>query len=361
MEKAIAATTLYDKVLGCLVGSALGDAMGTATEMMTFEKIEEMFGWIGGLVPTGDSADSARFSPGNPAGVYSDDTRLKHLTCEAILRKGGRITADDLAAVWLEMMAGWYYTPVVNSYHKVFAGDARPREAGRGSMASNSSAMSISPIGIVNACDPGQAAQDAYDVAGLVHEGYARDAACAVASAVASAFVPSATVDSILHDATAFLYQRSQITTRIHQALELAAGANDYLEFRRKYYELMLLPWPQSGLGSDSPPPPGFYDTAEPRETVPVALAIFRLSNGDWRKSVEFAANFGRDSDTIGAIVGAIAGAYDGTKSIPQEWIVLVNERNQQDQQQLALRMTETVLNNEALVRQRLDMLAALR
>ena len=51
--------------------------------------------------------------------TYTDDTRLKHLFYEAIIRKGGRITADDLAETWLELMKGWYYTPVLNAYFKL--------------------------------------------------------------------------------------------------------------------------------------------------------------------------------------------------------------------------------------------------
>ena len=353
-------SVLYDKILGCLAGSALGDAIGGATEMMSYQKIEELFGWVDQPLPSGDTLETARFDPGRPAGVITDDTQLKQLLCEAIIRRGGRVTADDWADVWLEQMAGWFYTPVVNAYHKLFTGDVRPRDAGRGCMASNSSAMSISPVGIINACQPAQAAQDAYDVASLIHEGYARDGACAVAAAVAAAFQPQATVDSVLQAATAYLYPKGQIKRRIEQALDLARKTGEYRAFRQVFYEQMLLPYPQNAMVARTPPPEGFFDTAEPRETVPTALALFLLAEGRWRPAVEYAANFGRDADTIGAIAGAIAGAFEGANAIPAEWISLINRMNPTNQYELADQMEQAVRQNMASIRKHLEALEAL-
>ncbi len=88
---------LFKKTYGALAGGALGDAMGHPTEMMLYPTVERLYGWIDGLRGTGTEA---RFSPNMPAGTYTDDTQLKHLFCEAIIRKGGRITADDLAETW---------------------------------------------------------------------------------------------------------------------------------------------------------------------------------------------------------------------------------------------------------------------
>jgi ADP-ribosylglycohydrolase len=360
MAKLDKGSVLYDKILGCLAGGALGDAMGATTEMMTYQKIEELFGWVDRPLPSGRTPDTARFSPGRPAGVYTDDTQLKHLVCEAIIRKNGRVTADDLAATWLERMQGWFYTPVVNAYHKVYAGDARPREAGHGCMASNSSAMSISPIGIINACNPTQAAQDAYDVASLIHEGYARDGACAVAAAVAAAFCPDATTESILQAATDVLYPKGEMKARIQQALDLAQRTGEYKAFRRLFYEEMLLPFPQNALVSGSLPPPGFYDTADPRETIPTAMALVFLADGDWRRAVEYAANFGRDADTTGTIVGAITGALKGAHTIPPEWIDLLNRVNPVNQYTLAHQIGDALVHTMDSMHTHLQMLHTL-
>lgn len=351
---------LFDAVYGCLVGGAIGDAMGGVTEMMTYEHIDRTFGWIDSLQPRGTTAQTARFEPGARAGQVTDDTRLRNLLCSAIIGARGRITADEWAQTWLDHMEGWFYIPVVNAFFKVFLKAASPREAGRGNMGSNSTAMSIAPIGLVNACDPRQAAWDAYNVAGLVHEGYAREAACAVAAAVAEAVRPEATVDSIIEAACRFLPAGNDIGWRIEQAVRLARSSGSYQAFRRAFYETMLLPWPQQGLVSGSRPPEGFSDTAEPRETVPAVFALLDIAEGAFDRSVVFATNFGRDADTLASIVGSIAGAYRGARSIPPGWIEIVEASNPVSQRELAERLCEAILHELTAARRRLCELEAL-
>ncbi len=326
---------LSDKIYGCLLGGAIGDAMGGVTEMMHYRHIETVFGTVQTVLPRGAAATTARFEPGAPAGQVTDDTRLRNLLCSAIIRAGGRVTADDWASTWLTDMDGWFFTPVVNAYHKVFMKDASPREAGRGSMGSNSTAMSIAPVGLVNACDPRQAALDAYNVAGLVHEGYARDAACAVAAAVAEATRPDATVDAIIQSACGYLAAGNDIGWRIQEAVALARSTGRYEDFRQAYYETKLLPWPQNGLHG-SRPPEGFYDTAEPRETIPAMFALFALGDGRFKPCLVYAVNFGRDADTLASILGSVSGALCGARDIPNEWIERVEANNPVRQRTLA-------------------------
>jgi ADP-ribosylglycohydrolase len=59
-------------------------------------------------------------------------------------------------------------------------------------------------------------------------------------------------------------------------------------------------------------------------EAVAEAFAVFRLVNGDFRRGIIYAGNWGRDSDTIAAIVGALCGATHGRSGIPPEWIAKV-------------------------------------
>jgi ADP-ribosylglycohydrolase len=53
---------------------------------------------------------------------------------------------------------------------------------------------------------------------------------------------------------------------------------------------------------------------------VPAALAAF-LINADFQDTVLTAVNCGGDTDTIGAMAGALAGAYYGYSSIPSAWL----------------------------------------
>lgn len=54
--------------------------------------------------------------------------------------------------------------------------------------------------------------------------------------------------------------------------------------------------------------------------TVPVAIYCWLRHRHDFRTAVESAITLGGDTDTVGAIVGALAGATLGPEAIPQEW-----------------------------------------
>jgi len=56
-------------------------------------------------------------------------------------------------------------------------------------------------------------------------------------------------------------------------------------------------------------------------EAVSQAFGVLKLANKSFREGVILAGNFGRDADTIGAIIGAVLGAKYGAKAIPDAWI----------------------------------------
>jgi hypothetical protein len=61
------------------------------------------------------------------------------------------------------------------------------------------------------------------------------------------------------------------------------------------------------------------YKAAVP-EAVAQAFSLLLLGHQNFRPGVVLAGNFGRDADTIGAIVGAVLGAKFGAKAIPEKW-----------------------------------------
>jgi ADP-ribosylglycohydrolase len=171
--------------------------------------------------------------------------------------------------------------------------------------------MAIAPVGIVNACRPQQAAQQAYRIASLIHVydvGFCQDAAAAIAAAVAEAFKADATVESILDAAVTYLEPISgrMMKDLIGKAVNLARRYKDFKKFRSTVYEqadAFFLPI-----------------TCDSRETAPLALALFSLSGGDFEKAVTYGANFGRDADTIACMLGGIAGALAGADGIKPAW-----------------------------------------
>jgi ADP-ribosylglycohydrolase len=309
-------SSLLDKVLGCLLGGVVGDAMGTPTEKLSHDEVHKRFGWV------------QTFS-----GDGTDDSLLKHILCETLERTGGHATADAWAEDWLRhrqtfIESSLFFAPVISTFWKLNAEQIQPREAGAGNMASSSSAMCISPIGIVNAGNPRQAALETFEVASLIHHNFCRDGACAMAAAVAQAFAPGADVESVLRAASDHLPPVSAQGMRmaLQSTLALARASQGYEDFRARYYAAIN-------------PRQHFTDS---RETVPLALALVWLANGNTQKAVEYGANFGRDADTVASMAGAVAGALDGAHALPQAWIDTLGA-TVDAQRALANRMTQLV------------------
>jgi hypothetical protein len=55
-------------------------------------------------------------------------------------------------------------------------------------------------------------------------------------------------------------------------------------------------------------------------EAVPIAFAVLLAAGGNFQRAVPAAIRMGRDADTIGAIVGSLAGAWQGAEAIPVDW-----------------------------------------
>ncbi len=59
-------------------------------------------------------------------------------------------------------------------------------------------------------------------------------------------------------------------------------------------------------------------------EAIPQIYSLFRLTEGDFRRGMFWACNFGRDADTLGAVIGAMSGAMHGISVIPPSWVQAV-------------------------------------
>ncbi len=317
-------TLLYSKALGCLMGGLIGDAIGAPTEGKHYRDIETQFGWVDDFSSDG-----------------TDDTVMKNLLAEALVRTGGHATMDDWAEVWLDhwdaifgSKQAKFFVSVIHTAHKLKQ-HAVPRMAALGNMPSSSSAMCISPVGIVNACNPLQAARQAYDLAGLIHThdvGYCQDGAASMAAAVAEAMSPDASMESILGAASRVIVRISgqEMRDRITAAVELARDKADYEAFREGVYadpERFF-----RRIGCDS------------LETVPLALALFYLADGNVEQCVTYSANFGRDADTIASMCGAIAGAFRGVRAIKGDWVTKAQRVTTVDQASLAARLAQVAI-----------------
>ena len=77
------------------------------------------------------------------------------------------------------------------------------------------------------------------------------------------------------------------------------------------------------------------------RETVPATLALVRLARGEPALTLCYAANFGRDTDTIACMAGSIAGALAGATALPPVWLAKITRNAGRDQRELAQTLVE--------------------
>jgi len=87
-----------DRFLGCLLGGAVGDALGMPTEGYTNQEIASRFGRVQDMQP----APEGHFHSGLLAGQFTDDTEETLLLAESLIESGG-FSAD----LFVEKLAAW--------------------------------------------------------------------------------------------------------------------------------------------------------------------------------------------------------------------------------------------------------------
>jgi ADP-ribosylglycohydrolase len=311
-------TRLVDKAHGCLLGGLIGDAMGTPSEGLEPVDIARRFGWIDDFEGDG-----------------TDDSIMKYLLADALIASDGYANADDWAAQWLRQQdqiggdkADRFFASVLHAAAKLRYGVV-PRRVALGHMPSSTAAMSIAPVGIVNAGHPQAASAQAQEIASLVHvdeAGFCQDGAVAIAACVAAAMAPNSSLERVLAAATTHIkpWSGSEMIELINAALTLARETGDYAAFRTRFHAQFRRP-----IACDS------------RETIPACLALVQLGAGDLPKTLCYAANFGRDTDTIACMAGSIAGALAGTSGVPEDWQAKVARNASRDQQKTAHALVE--------------------
>jgi ADP-ribosylglycohydrolase len=117
---------------------------------------------------------------------------------------------------------------------------------------------------------------------------------------------------------------------RIERAVQLARQAGDYHAFREAVYAQRERYFCRI--------------TCDSRETIPLTLALFWLAEGKLERCVTYAANLGRDADTIGTMCGAIAGALGGVEGIRSDWVDKAQNVSSTDQQELAGKLASVAI-----------------
>lgn len=354
----------YDKVLGALVGSAIGDAMGASTEMWHRTDIQLNYGYIIGLTPAvREQSPEGTWEHNLMAGATTDDTRWKSLMVDYF-----KTTQQELSpANFAEYIVTYYTTLTKALANKDLQGSTDAldeqmekidwiKEWARVAMAYNKDNTSYlqaqhrfyggemscagqlySPmIGLITN-SPLEAYQKAYDLS-LFDIGYAKDIS-ALVSAMTQMALHTTELDSIMN-VPKFIdpmgYADSRLVGRIPYTI--LDGAQKHIRRINKLMRvdsvivkdsfLFKVPKGYKGSKKDWVRQEMVYQLLEKDERTiafhsaeiwQILVTALEFGNGDFEKTMQFIVNYGRDNDTVAAVAGMILGAKLGYSNLPVE------------------------------------------
>ena len=317
----------FSRAYGALAGLALGDALGMPTQAMSPAQIRSVYGRITGLV---DGDASQPYASGMPAGSVTDDTEQALLVASLLVRgrgsSSGRVALD--AGEFAHALLDWEDSMIERgsldllgpstkaALERVRAGEDPLSVGGAGT--TNGAAMRVTPIGIaVSTADPEAFADAVWSSCQVTHatrQGF--QSAALVAAAVSMGIdwdTPSAS------DMTALLWKA---LTYVDSLPERGAWTPDpdVVAATRRAMQLVANPASSSleclveQVGT----------SVASAQAIPMAFAL--LARDPSPRALLDAANIGGDTDTIGAIAGAILGAALGVEVLPADSLSMIEE-----------------------------------
>lgn len=313
---------------GCMLGGAVGDALGAPVEFITLEAIRSRYG-PGGVTGMEDILESE-----GEVARFTDDTQMALFTAEGLLRANSRMNDRGLCnvpSVIRRSYVRWLHTQGVAPRFKDpdgFQWDSgwlitvRGLHARRAPGNTCLSALSGSDYGTVerpiNDSKGCGGVMRVAPVGLLADMGVAFDLGCQAAalthghpSGYLSAGCLAMTIAAIIEGDTLEDAIRTSLTE-----LKLHPGHQECLEHIERALALAAGP---------EPPAPEAVERLGAGWVAEEALAISlycSLAAGDeFAKGVLLAVNHGGDSDSTGAITGNILGALLGKASVPGDWL----------------------------------------
>ena len=331
-SKKVPETKLFKKIHGCIAAGSCGNSMGEIMEGDTVDERIEKFGWVEELLPVvKESHSNTRWNPADvslghplvyhghtrPAGTTEDGEERYRMLCTAIIEKGGRIDIMDLAKIWVRDIKpdkfGWLVGPQDQIIYYSLKAGVPPWEVG--CFASwpgfYGTVKMIGAIGIVNACNPAMAAQDAFELGRIkdrrgVPANYALEICAAHSAAVAESLRPGASVKSVIDTACSYLSQSP--LKDVERALDWAANCDSVEEYGRlfdkEYYNRPV---------------------SKADEIFAASMGLLTMAKGNPREAIILAVNSGRDTDCRAHTAGSLSGALSGIDAVPADWVQTVD------------------------------------
>jgi ADP-ribosyl-[dinitrogen reductase] hydrolase len=275
-----------DRFLGCLLGLAAGDAVGTTVEFSTRGSFEPVTGINGG-------------GPFNlQPGQWTDDTSMTLCIAASLLETGGFDARDQMERYWRWLEQGYMSSTdscfdIGDTVYKAiqrfvesddpFSGSTHPQTAGNGCI------MRLAPVPMFYAKDHDAAVNYSAESSRTTHGAAECLDACRLLGSQLVRALSGASRDELLFDNA-----RLELTEPKIQ--ELAAGS-----YQNKTEQEIR-------------------GTGYVVESLEASLWCF-LNTENYRDAVLKATNLGDDADTTAAITGQLAGAFYGVDAIPSDWL----------------------------------------
>jgi ADP-ribosyl-[dinitrogen reductase] hydrolase len=301
--------TPSERYRGCLIGLAVGDAVGTTVE----------FKPRGSFAPVKDMAGGGPFSL--PAGAWTDDTSMALCLATSLVEKRGFDALDQMQR-YLRWREDGYLSSIGRCFDignattaalsrfkhsgDPYSGADDPHSAGNGSI------MRLAPVSMFFAGDPQAAITYAVESSRTTHAAQECLDACRLFAAILLAALAGADKGTVLFGPHAVLAEGAALGPKLQVIAEGAYRSKDAQQIRGSGYVV---------------------------DSLEAALwSFWRTEN--FRDAILTAVNLGDDADTTAAVCGQIAGAFYGESGIPGHWrkqLVMLEEiRALADQLQIA-------------------------
>jgi len=282
------------RFIGCMVGSAVGDALGASFEGLWINKLNiEEFSFHG---------------------RWTDDTHMMIGVAESIIaNKGfnGKHMTQTFIKNWEKEPWRGYGPGPPRVFRMIKSGTewneaAKQLYSGMGSFG-NGAAMRVTPIGLFYYDDAERLRETAYKSAEITHTHIlGKEGAALQAYAVALAVKAE---------------PQNLKSERFLEGLREFARLNAYKEKLEKAKFLL-------GVNDKMEIVKTLGNTVEALNSVVTSIYCFTKYHENYARAVLYAVSLGGDADTIGAMTGAIAGAYQGIENIPSTWIQRLERRD---------------------------------
>ena len=295
-----------DRCVGSLLGCASGDILGANFEFKSRSEIQREHGTVHSF------ADSTW----RPFGIYTDDTEMTLALASSIVQRDG-VDPEHCAATYASYFSSAPrrgYGPSVTKILEMLLEGADYRLTGtsvhEGGSYGNGGAMRIAPVGLAFRNAEDSVLREAVRLALLpthVHD-----------EAVDGAFIQAKTIALMAKTKDVHNLDMIGLLEQLRDAARVESLRSKLTDVTAAHREN----WSPERVLDHLCSPCRFGEHFQIRTGDAVACVLWAFSNywHDPERCVVETVGLGGDTDTLGAMAGAIVGALHGTRWLPSRW-----------------------------------------